>query len=76
MAKRIEMQQNIIEKAMKNKAFKKELMENPKETLKKEFNIEVPEDIDIKVLEETEKQIYMVLPASPQEDTPVQFVWP
>lgn len=75
MSKRNELQQKILEKAMKDEAFKKELMTNPKEALKKEFNIEVPQDIDIKVLEETEKQVYVVIPASPEENTQSNGVW-
>lgn len=76
MSKRNELQQKILEKAMKDEAFKKELMANPKEALKKEFNIEVPQDIDIKVLEETEKQVYITIPSSKEEETPSNFVWP
>lgn len=75
MAKRTELQQKILEKAMKDEAFKKELMANPKEALKKEFNIEVPQDIDIKVLEETQKQVYVVIPASPEEESQSDYVW-
>lgn len=75
MGKRTELQQKILEKAMKDGAFKKELMANPKVALKKEFNIEVPNDIEIKVLEETEKQVYVVIPASPEEKIQSNGVW-
>lgn len=75
MDKRTEIQNKIIEKAMTDEAFKKELIANPKEALKKEFNIELPEDINVKVLEETEKQYYLVIPACPDDESAANLIW-
>ncbi len=58
---------DAIAKAWKNKAFKQELLKNPKATLKKEFGTVIPDHIEINVLEETQSSLYLVLPISPLE---------
>jgi hypothetical protein len=48
---------------MKDKAFKSRLVANPA-TILKEAGMVVPEGLTIKVVENTEKVVYMVLPVS------------
>jgi hypothetical protein len=43
------------------------LVANPKAVVEKELGAKLPEDLEIKVLEETEDTIYMVLPCNPYE---------
>jgi hypothetical protein len=52
----------IIAKAFKDEAFRQELLSNPKAVIKEALNISVPEDVEIKVVEETSKIFYLVLP--------------
>lgn len=52
----------IVTKAFKDVNFKQELMANPKGAIAKEFSTELPADIEIRVVEESEKIIYIVLP--------------
>ncbi len=54
----------LIVKAMKNIDFKKELIENPKIAIAKEFGTQLPAEIEIIILEETDKKIYIVLPCT------------
>ena len=42
--------------------FKEQLIADPKEALSKEFGIEFSDDVDVKVLFETEKTRYIVIP--------------
>lgn len=52
----------LIIRAWKDKAFKQELLANPRTVIEKEFEISIPEGIEIKALEETTHTLYIVLP--------------
>lgn len=52
----------IIKKCQENEEFKKRFMEEPRE-LMQEMGIKVPEGKEIKVLENTDDLIHVVLPA-------------
>jgi hypothetical protein len=52
----------LISKAMADEAFKSELISNPKAVIAKEIGKELPEGVEIKVLESTPEKLYLVLP--------------
>jgi hypothetical protein len=52
----------LISKAMADEAFKSELISNPKAVIAREIGQEVPEGVEIEVLESTPKKLYLVLP--------------
>ncbi len=52
----------LISKAMTDEAFKRELISNPKTVIAREMGQELPEDLEIEVLEPTQKKLYLVLP--------------
>jgi hypothetical protein len=52
----------LISKAMADEAFKRELISNPKAVIAREIGQELPEDVEIEVLEPTPKKLYLVLP--------------
>lgn len=64
---RKELEKQIIKKALSNKDFKKALVNDPKETFAK-LGVQVPEDVEIKVIEESSKVVYLVLPVDPTKD--------
>lgn len=57
----------LIARSFEDEAFKKELLANPKAVVEKELGTKLPEGIEIKVLEETETTLYMVLPSNTYE---------
>jgi hypothetical protein len=57
-------QEEIIAKAWKDPTFKKKLLENPKEALK-ECGVKVPENVNVKVIEDSEQNYTFVIPESP-----------
>ncbi|MGD1909786.1 MAG: NHLP leader peptide family RiPP precursor [Rivularia sp. (in: cyanobacteria)] len=61
---RINFEELLIVKATKDTSFKKELIENPKIAISKEFGTQLPAEIEIRILEETEKILYIVLPCT------------
>jgi len=64
MDKRIDLQNKVIAKAMEDPSFKKALMEDPAGAIASEFGIRVPEGIEIEVVQETAKKVYLVLPSA------------
>jgi hypothetical protein len=52
----------LISKAMADEAFKSELISNPKAVIAREIGQELPEGVEIEVLEPTRKKLYLVLP--------------
>lgn len=53
----------LITKCIKDPSFKDKLLKNPKEALKQELNIQLPEEIRINVYEDTEQTFNIVLPS-------------
>ena len=74
-----ELMNQIIEKAWSDPAFKKQLLADPKGAIQESFNITVPSDIEVTVLEETPNQFYLVLPAEPvaakDDNASVEAMW-
>lgn len=52
----------LIAKAAKDGKFRRELIQNPKAVISQELGIAFPKDFEVKVLEETPKSFYLVLP--------------
>jgi hypothetical protein len=67
MSDKQNMQEKIIKKAWEDAEFKKELLSNPKAAIEKELEIILPDDVEIKVVEETAKTFYLVLPVNPAD---------
>lgn len=53
---------HIILRALKDKKFYEELKKNPKKVLEREFKTQLPGNLEIQVLEETENKKYLILP--------------
>lgn len=58
---RKELEEQLIKKAQADKDFKKALVDNPKEALG-QLGVQVPEEVEVKVVEESAKVVYLVLP--------------
>ncbi len=57
----------IIARAWSDEAFKGRLISNPREVLA-EYKIYMPAGVEVKVLEETDYVMYIVLPLKPGEE--------
>ncbi|UKO95903.1 NHLP leader peptide family RiPP precursor [Nostoc sp. UHCC 0870] len=56
----------IIARAWKSEAYRQELLENPRAVIAREFDVELPAEVSVQVLEETPTNLYFVLPMRPQ----------
>ena len=63
---RREFETELIAKAWKDAGFKQELLSNPQAVYARELGQQIPEHIQIQVLEEDSNTLYLVLPRSPQ----------
>lgn len=53
----------VIHKCLTDSKFKEKLMKNAKEALQGELNVKLPENFQLKVLEDTDQTCYVVLPS-------------
>jgi hypothetical protein len=62
---RSELEHSLIAKAWEDETFRQEFINDPKTAYKQETGQELPEDIQIEVIQETPRTIKMVLPKKP-----------
>lgn len=58
---------SIIAKALKDKNFKEELMNDPKGVIEQELGIHLGKNVNVQILEESENKRYLILPAHSEE---------
>ena len=56
----------LIDRAMKDETFRQELLRDPKGVVTRELGIQLPEHIDVQVLQESPSMVYLVLPPPAQ----------
>ena len=61
---RQEMERRLIEKSVEDEAFRQRLIEDPKGAVEQELGTQLPEEVRVVTVEETQDTIYLVLPSS------------
>lgn len=74
MVKQLDLEQKIIELADKDENFRKALLEDAKKAIEEKLEIKTPENLKIKVVEDTADTIHLVLPPKLVEGDVVS--WP
>jgi hypothetical protein len=59
-------QDQIMERAAKDDAFRQQVLNNPKQVLADEYGVSIPANVSVQVLEDTPSNIYLVLPPKAQ----------
>lgn len=67
MATRGELLDKIAEQAQSNPDYYNELMKDPRALMERQLGTAIPQDVNIKVIEETPDTYYVVLPYAPKE---------
>ncbi|MEM7069365.1 MAG: NHLP leader peptide family RiPP precursor [Pseudomonadota bacterium] len=57
--------EKLMKRAWEDEDFASKLKSKPTEAMAEELGIEVPDDIEIEVLEDTPQKIHLVIPAKP-----------
>ena len=56
-------QEQVVERAIKDERFRQELLTNPRAVLAREYNLHVPETVNIRVIEDTSDTITIAIPS-------------
>ncbi len=59
---RKELEARLIAKALKDESFRNELRSEPKSAINKELGMEIPGEINIRLVEENENEVCLVIP--------------
>jgi Nitrile hydratase, alpha chain len=60
---RAEMERRLIERSLEDQSFRQRLLDDPKGTIEHELGTQLPESIEVRVVEESADTIYLVLPS-------------
>jgi hypothetical protein len=61
---RAEIERTIVQRSMEDEDFRRRLLEDPKGTVEQELATRLPEDVEVRVVEESQQAIYLVLPST------------
>ena len=67
MQHRKQLEEKLIEKAMKDEDFRKQLIDNPAVAIQSFFGVKIPDTFKITVLEEDANSYFLVLPFKNEE---------
>ncbi len=67
LSSREEFEKEVLRRARADAGFRAQLLVDPKAALKTAFGVELPPDIEIRVLEETPTRFFIVLPVEKTE---------
>jgi hypothetical protein len=56
-------ERRVIERSLADESFRQRLLENPRATMEQELGVQLPADVQVQVVEETQDTIYLVLPS-------------
>jgi len=61
---RADIERKLIQRSMEDEDFRQRLLDDPKGTLEQELGTRLPDDVEVRVVEESADAIYLVLPSS------------
>ncbi|MDP4099026.1 NHLP leader peptide family RiPP precursor [Paenibacillus sp. P96] len=63
-------QNQLIQKAWEDQAFREKLMQDPKAAIRELLGVVIPDHIQLKTVQETPDQLYLVIPPDPARMIP------
>ena len=61
---RAEVERRIIDKSLEDDAFRQRLLEDPRTALEEELGTPLPDEVEVRAVEESADTIYLVLPST------------
>ena len=61
---RAEIERTLVQRSLQDDAFRQRLLADPKATVEQELETQLPEGVEVTVVEESEQTIYLVLPSA------------
>jgi hypothetical protein len=65
--RRAEMERTLVQRSLQDEDFRQKLLDDPKATVEQELATQLPEDVQVRVVEESADTIYLVLPFTPAD---------
>ena len=62
--RRAEMERTLVQRSLQDEEFRQRLLEDPKGTVEQELGTQLPEGVEVRVVEESAQTIYLVLPSA------------
>jgi Nitrile hydratase, alpha chain len=60
---RAELERRLIQRSLQDEDFRRRLLADPRAALQEELGARLPEEVEVRVVEETQDTIYLVLPS-------------
>jgi hypothetical protein len=61
---RADVQRRLVQRSIEDEDFRQKLLDDPKWALEQVLQTQLPEDVEVRVVEESPKTIYLVLPGT------------
>ena len=61
---RAEMERTLVQRSMEDDSFRQRLLDDPKAAVEQELETQLPEDVEVSVVQESAETIYLVLPST------------
>ncbi|HEX5850654.1 MAG TPA: NHLP leader peptide family RiPP precursor [Rubrobacter sp.] len=63
-ARRGEAERNLVQRSLQDEAFRQKLLDDPRGAVEQELATQLPESVEVRVVEESTDTIYLVLPSA------------
>ena len=60
---RAEIERTLVQRSLQDDSFRQMLLDDPKATVEQELGTQLPEGVEVRVVEESPQSIYLVLPS-------------
>lgn len=61
---RAEMERTFVQRSLEDESFRQKLLDDPRGTVEQELGTQLPEGVEVRVVEESAQSIYLVLPSA------------
>ena len=61
---RAEVERSIVQRSIGDESFRQRLLDDPKGTVEEELGTQLPDNVEVRVVEESAETIYLVLPSA------------
>ena len=70
---RAEIERRLIERTLQDESLRQRLLADPKAAVEEELGTRLPEDVQVRAVEETADTIYLVLPSASPTDEGIEL---
>ena len=61
---RSEVERRLVQRSLEDESFRQRLLEDPRAAVEEELGTQLPESIEVRMVEESAQTIYLVLPSA------------